>query len=95
MGAILGLTEALKHWITEVTLIMDSELVIKQLQWIYKVKDAGMKMLHQKAKNIIAQFTSVQYRSVLRENNSHADHLANVAMDTRSPLFNMKNFLEN
>lgn len=89
MGAILGLTAAQKLWANEVHLVMDSELVIKQLQWIYKVKDAGLKILNQKAKSIIAGFKKIQYSSVLREKNSYADELANEAMDARFPLHQM------
>ncbi len=94
MGAILGLTATKKLGATEVHLIMDSELVIKQLQWIYKVKDAGLKILNQKAKSIIAEFKKVTYTSVLREKNKHADELANEAMDAQFPLHKMDESLQ-
>lgn len=68
---------------------MDSELVIKQLQGIYKVKDTGLKILHQKAKSIIAGFKKIHYSSVLREKNAYADELANQAMDAQFPLHHM------
>lgn len=94
MGAILGLEAVKKLWGTEVHLIMDSELVIKQLQWIYKVKDAGMKILNQKAKSIIAGFKKVTFTSVLREKNKHADELANEAMDAQFPIYKMEESLQ-
>jgi ribonuclease H / adenosylcobalamin/alpha-ribazole phosphatase len=94
MGAILGLTAVQKLWGKEVHLVMDSELVIKQLQWIYKVKDAGLKILNQKAKSILAGFKKTTFTSVLREKNKHADELANEAMDAQFPLHKMDESLQ-
>lgn len=94
MGAILGLEAIKKLGGSEVQLVMDSELVIKQLQWIYKVKDAGLKILNQKAKNIIADFKKITYTAVLREKNKHADELANEAMDAQFPLYKMDQSLQ-
>jgi ribonuclease HI len=94
MGAILWLTAAKKLWVIEINLIMDSELVIKQLQWVYKVKDAGLKILNQKAKSIIADFKKVTFTAVLREKNKHADELANEAMDAQFPLHKMDESLQ-
>lgn len=94
MGAILGLEAVKKLWGTEVHLVMDSELVIKQLQWIYKVKDAGMKILNQKAKTVIAGFKKVTFTSVLREKNKHADQLVNEAIDAEFPLHKMDESLQ-
>jgi probable phosphoglycerate mutase len=94
MGAILWLEAAKKLWAWEVHLVMDSELVIKQLQWIYKVKDVGLKILNQKAKTIIAGFKKTTFTSVLRERNKHADELANEAMDAQFPLYKMDESLQ-
>ena len=94
MGAILGLEAVKGLWGTEVHLVMDSELVIKQLQWIYKVKDAGLKILNQKAKWILAGFKKTTFTSVLRERNKHADELANEAMDAQFPLHKMDESLQ-
>lgn len=94
MGAILGLEAVKKLWGTEVHLVMDSELVIKQLQWIYKVKDAGMKILNQKAKTVIVGFKKVTFTSVLREKNKHADQLVNEAIDAEFPLHKMDESLQ-
>lgn len=94
MGAILGLESVKKLKGEEVHLVMDSELVIKQLQWIYKVKDAGLKILNQKAKWILAGFKKTTFTSVLRERNKHADELANEAMDAQFPLHKMDESLQ-
>lgn len=61
---------------------------------MYKVKDAGLKVLNQKAKSIIAEFKKVTYTAVLREKNKHADELANEAMDAQFPLHKMDESLQ-
>jgi probable phosphoglycerate mutase len=67
--------------------VMDSELVIRQLQWIYKVKEPALKILNQKVKTILTTFSKVQFSSVLRERNKIADELANQAMDEEFPIY--------
>lgn len=87
IGAMLGLLAVQKRGIKEIHLVMDSELVIRQLQGIYKVKDSELKILHRKIKDILATFEKVQFSSVLREKNKLADELANQAMDDESPVY--------
>ena len=87
IGAMLGLQAAQKQGIQEVHLIMDSELVIRQLQWIYKVKEPSLKVLHLKIKSLLTSFKTVKYSSVLREKNRIADELANQAMDDEFPIY--------
>lgn len=61
---------------------MDSELVIKQLKGIYKVKHPNLKPLFEEAKALIAEhFGTISYLHVPREKNKLADALANKAMD--------------
>ncbi len=90
IGAMLGLLAVQKRGAKEVHLVMDSELVIRQLQGIYKVKDAELKVLHKKIKDILATFSKVQFSSVLREKNKLADELANQAMDDEFPIYTYK-----
>lgn len=87
IGAMLGLQAAQNLWIKEIHLVMDSELVIRQLQWIYKVKEPALKILNQKIKTLLATFSKVQFSSVLRERNKLADELANQAMDNEFPIY--------
>ena len=91
IGAMLGLLAVQKRGAKEVHLVMDSELVIRQLQGIYKVKDAELKILHKKIKDILTTFSKVQFSSVLREKNKLADELANPAMDDEFPIYAYKN----
>lgn len=60
---------------------MDSELVIKQLRREYKVKDAGLKLQFAKVAENIAKFPNITFKHIPREENAHADELANEAMD--------------
>jgi ribonuclease HI len=65
----------------------DSELMVRQLSGRYKVRDAGLKVLHRKAAALLGAqpFTTV-LRHVPREENRDADRLANLAIDTRTKL---------
>jgi len=61
---------------------MDSELVIRQMIGRYKVKHPNLKPLHNKVMGIIGEdFPNITYTHVPRDKNSHADRLANEAMD--------------
>ncbi len=66
---------------TEVTVKMDSELVVKQMKGVYKVKHPTMKEQHARLTTLAATFKSVSFAHVPRAENSDADALANEAMD--------------
>ena len=59
----------------------DSQLLVRQMRGEYKVKDANLKILHAEARALAARLGGVTYVHVPREDNSHADALANQAMD--------------
>src|SRR5262249_50863822 len=60
----------------------DSELVIKQLKGLYRVKNADLRPIYEAVKALEARFPKgVVYEHVPREENREADHLANVALD--------------
>jgi ribonuclease HI len=62
-------------------LISDSELLVRQIKGIYKVKNAVLQDLHGRAKELIAQLDWFSIGHALREQNQDADRLANEAMD--------------
>lgn len=66
---------------TEVTIKMDSELVVKQMSGIYKIKHPTMKEQYARLTHIAAAFKKVSFVHVPRAENSDADALANEAMD--------------
>lgn len=80
---IWGLENVLGLGHDEVSVFADSELVVKQLNGIYRVKNAALKPLFLRTLSLLRQFSSYQVTHVRRENNHHADEMANAAMDSR------------
>src|SRR6476660_10517529 len=80
-GLIAALEYAIEHGHKALKLISDSELLVRQIKGIYKVKNSGLKDLHARAKELIAKLDWFSIEHVLRGKNSDADRLANEAMD--------------
>jgi ribonuclease HI len=76
-----GIELAAEHGAAELELIGDSELVVRQVEGRYKVKNAGMKKLHEEVKRALRGFDSWSIRHVRRESNADADRLVNEALD--------------
>jgi len=81
---IHGLEEALLLKAKEVIVHLDSELVTRQLNGEYKVKDAGLKPLFEKALSCLKSFDSFEIRHIERSKNKEADRLANKAINLSS-----------
>jgi ribonuclease HI len=62
----------------------DSELMVKQMTGVYRVKTPHLKPLFLEACELARRFSKVTYTHVRREANKHADSLANAAMDARA-----------
>lgn len=67
----------------ELHVYADSELVVKQINGDYAVKNEGIRLLYDCAQRWIALIPRFSISHVRRENNKHADRLANLAMDKR------------
>ena len=80
-GELAKLVPAARRGGTEVSVKMDSELVVKQMKGIYKVKHQVMKEQQARLAHVAAAFGKVSFTHVFREENSDADALANEAMD--------------
>jgi len=80
-GLIAALEYALQHGPKALKVISDSELLVRQIKGIYKVKNATLQYLHGRAKQLIAQMDWFSIGHALREQNQDADRLANEAMD--------------
>lgn len=78
---ILGLAKASELGAGQVSIKMDSELVVRQIQGRYKVKAPGLKPLYAKAKRLLQDFDKMTILHIPRAENSRADELANLAMD--------------
>ena len=80
-GLIAALEYALQHGPKALKLISDSELLVRQIKGIYKVKNPTLQDLHGRAKELIAQLDWFSIGHAMREHNREADQLANEAMD--------------
>ena len=80
-GLIGGLRAAAQHGAQRVRIYMDSELVVRQMTGEYRVKNAGLKALHEEARREAARFKGVEYHAVRREENARADALVNETLD--------------
>jgi ribonuclease HI len=83
-GLIAGLETAVQLGVTEVEVVSDSELLVKQMRGEYRVKNEALRELSTQATRLGRQFDSVEYRHVRRERNTRADGLVNEALDSAS-----------
>src|SRR5580698_4264015 len=80
-GLIAALEYAVANGHKALKVISDSELLVRQIKGIYKVKNAALQDLHGRAKELIAKLEWFSIGHVLRGHNEEADRLANAAMD--------------
>ncbi|MEI6887254.1 MAG: ribonuclease HI family protein [bacterium] len=80
-GLILGLSYLSKEGIKDVTVRMDSELVIKQVRGEYKVKDENIKGYVARIKELIPMFNVITFNHIPRAMNSKADKIVNEILD--------------
>jgi ribonuclease HI len=85
-GLIAGLEEAAKLGATDVDVSMDSKLVVEQMSGRWKVKHPDLAVLHQQATALSTQFGRISYTWIPRAKNTHADRLANEAMDAAAEI---------
>jgi len=79
---ILGLKGALLEGHKNLEVYLDSELLANQINGSYRVKNENLKVLMAEVRSLLTSFDAVQVKHVLRSSNSHADKLANLAIDT-------------
>lgn len=78
---ILGLKLAQNLQALEILVRMDSELIVRQMQGVYKIKDEKLKKLAQEVFRLKSSFKNIVFVHVPREKNSEADALVNEAID--------------
>jgi ribonuclease HI len=78
----LGLERARALGATAVDVVMDSELVVNQVQGHYRVRSADLAPLHHAAMDALAGFRTWTIRAVRRAENARADALVNAALDS-------------
>jgi ribonuclease HI len=78
---LLGIERAAELGASELELIGDSELIVRQVKGEYKVKDATLRELHGEVRKALRPFESWSIRHVRREQNAEADRLVNQVLD--------------
>lgn len=78
---IAALDYASTHGIRKLRVRSDSELLVRQMQGVYKVKSADLRPLHERARRLAAGLAYFYIESISREANGEADALANAALD--------------
>lgn len=78
---LLGIRRAAELGATEVELVGDSELIVRQVKGEYKVKDAALRELHAEVMQALRPFDGWSIRHVRREHNAGADRLVNEVLD--------------
>lgn len=78
---ILGLREAKQHGCSHLDIALDSELIVRQIQGAYKVKNAALLPLYNEAKALLGSFAGWTIRHIPRSLNARADQLANQGID--------------
>ena len=80
-GLIAGLESAVERGVAELEVISDSELLVKQMQGEYRVKNETLRELQREAAELASQLSRVTYTAVRRAHNELADRLVNEALD--------------
>ena len=78
---VAGLARAAEAGVTELEVVSDSELLVKQMRGEYRVKNAALQTLFHEASRLARAVGRVSYRAVRREHNELADRLVNEALD--------------
>jgi ribonuclease HI len=78
---VAGLAKALELGVDEIEVVSDSELLVKQMNGEYRVKNAALVELSLEASHLARQLGRVRYRAVPRVENELADRLVNEALD--------------
>ncbi|MDX1764120.1 MAG: ribonuclease HI family protein [bacterium] len=81
---IEGLTAVLERGFSRMRVASDSQLLVHQLHGLYKVKHPNLKPLFDRAVTLIEQCEHIEISHVPREQNAHADALANRAIEAHS-----------
>lgn len=82
IAVFYGITRCIELWAKEIFLYADSDLVIKQLSWLWKIKKEELKIINQDIQSLIKKsWIKVIFNWIPREQNKEADRLSNIAMD--------------
>lgn len=80
---LLGLQHAQEFGANDITILSDSDLLVRQLMGEYRVRAAHLRVLFDEAQQMLAEFDKYQIKRIEREKNREADSMANRAIDER------------
>ncbi len=83
-GLLAGMEKAAALGVEELEVVSDSELLVKQMQGEYRVKNEKLRPLWDEATELERRFRRVRYTAVRRAHNELADRLVNEALDAQS-----------
>jgi ribonuclease HI len=81
---VAGLEKAAELGVTDLEVVSDSELLVKQMRGEYRVKNEALAELNEEAERLARRVGRVRYTAVRREHNELADRLVNEALDAAS-----------
>jgi len=94
-GILMGLQHARDIGVRRIQCLGDSELIVKQLTGVYKVKSEMLQDLYQETKALLNDFEKVELKHIYRDENKRADELANEAMDNQNDFgFDLSNTVD-
>ncbi len=77
---ILGLQKALSCGVQEIRIMMDSELLVRQLNGLYRVKNPRLAVFFHQVQDLLLKFSKYAILHIPREQNREADRMANEAI---------------
>lgn len=80
-AVIAGLEKAASMGIRQIKVRSDSQLLVRQLLGQYRVRNAGLKPLYERVRDVARKFERTVFEHVPREENRRADELADEALD--------------
>jgi probable phosphoglycerate mutase len=80
-GLLAALRWGVEHGLKSLSVRSDSELLVKQMKGVYRVRSTGLQPLYDEARTLARAIGRVTFEHVRREFNKDADRLANEAMD--------------
>jgi ribonuclease HI len=78
---VAGLEKAVEVGVSDLEVVSDSELLVKQMKGEYRVKNEALRELSLQATRLARQVGRVRWTAVRREHNELADQLVNEALD--------------
>lgn len=81
---VIGLMMAQKHKVDSLRVELDSELAVRQLTGVYKIKQPHLRELAEEVWSLVEEFEEVDFNHIRREKNTRADELVNQVLDARN-----------